>query len=126
MNAPLIVRIALTLLVLVAIVIASVVPGKIRPGDGVFVWIVAITPTLVQKILHVAAYAGLAALLMWTLERITPLAARIGVTLALTVITGAALEWYQTFVPGRFGSLADVLLNAGGAVLGLLVAAFVL
>jgi len=123
---PLAVRIALTLAVFIAIVIGSVVPGEARPGDGIFVWIVSVTPTLVQKLLHVVAYAVLAGLLMWTLDRITPLAVRIGAILAITVITGATLEWVQTSVPGRFGTLADVLLNAGGAVVGLLVTAFLL
>ena len=126
MNTPLVVRIALTLVVFISIVGVSVVPTHDRPGDGVFVWIVSVTPTLIQKLLHVAAYAILAALLMWTLDRIASMAARAGTVLVMTVLTGAALEWYQTMVPGRFGTLTDVLLNAGGAILGLLAATFLL
>jgi VanZ family protein len=43
----------------------------------------------------------------------------------ITVGFGAVVEWCQTRVPGRIGSLADVLLNAAGAALGLLVATIV-
>jgi len=35
---------------------------------------------------------------------------------------GALNEWHQIHLPGRYGSLADVVLNAIGAGLGLLVA----
>ena len=37
------------------------------------------------------------------------------------LIWGAATEWYQLYVPGREGSLADVLTNMLGAVGGGLV-----
>ena len=32
------------------------------------------------------------------------------------------MEWRQTKVPGRFGTVNDVVLNAAGAALGLLAA----
>ena len=32
---------------------------------------------------------------------------------------GVALEWYQTQVPGRYGTIVDVLLNVAGTVIGL-------
>jgi VanZ family protein len=36
------------------------------------------------------------------------------------------LEWHQTRVPGRFGTVADVLLNLIGAIIGLIAAMFLL
>ena len=104
------------------IIFLSIVPGQARRGDSAFVWLVSVTPTPIQKMSHVVAYAVLALLLMWTLDRIQSIPIKIGVVLALTVVTGAGLEWYQTSVPGRFGTLADVILNTAGAMAGMLAA----
>lgn len=108
------------------IVTVSVAPGHARPGDSVFVWLVAATPAPLQKLLHVVAYAVLASLWMWTLDKISSNPIRIATALAITVLTGAVLEWYQTSVPGRFGTLTDVVFNAGGAILGVIVASLLL
>jgi hypothetical protein len=126
MNAHIVARLALTLLVLVLIIAVSIVPGQARPGDSAFIWLVAATPTPLQKALHCAAYALLALLWMWTLENVTSQSIRIAVVLALTIGTGAVLEWYQTMVPGRFGTLIDVILNASGTVLGVIAAVILL
>ena len=125
MNVPIAARLALTMAVLLVIIAVSVVPGQARAGDSMFVWLVAATPTPLQKVLHLAAYAVLAMLWMWTLEHLSSQAVRIAIVLLLSVGTGALLEWYQTFVPGRFGTLIDVLLNASGTILGV-IAAFIL
>ncbi len=126
MNAPIAVRLIITLLLLAAIVTISVVPGRPQPGDSVFVWLVAVTPTPLQKLMHFITYAMLAMLLMWSLERINSMSHRIVLALAVTVTLGSFLEWYQTSVPGRFGTLADAVLNAIGATVGVVVAALLL
>ena len=59
---------------------------------------------------------------MWTLADIESRLARILLTLLCSVGLGAALEWYQTQVPGRFGTLVDVLLNVAGTVIGIVLA----
>jgi VanZ family protein len=46
--------------------------------------------------------------------------------LVATVGLGAMFEWQQTRVPGRFGSVADALLNTLGAVAGLIAAILLL
>ena len=80
------------------------------------------TPTPVQKLLHVGLYGLLALLLVWSLGAISAFTPRLLTAFIITVGFGAVMEWCQTRVPGRVGSLADVLLNAAGAALGLLAA----
>ena len=63
---------------------------------------------------------------MWTLECIESGAIRLVLTLVACVGLGAALEWYQTRVPGRFGTVADVILNLIGSLVGLIAALFLL
>jgi len=68
----------------------------------------------------------LALLLVWTLDSIRPRTYRFLISFILAVVFGAVMEWCQTKVPGRFGTVYDVALNAAGAALGLLAAAFLL
>jgi len=110
----------------ILVVIVSVTPGRDQAEDSIFVWLVVNTPTLMQKLMHIVVYASLAFLLAWSLESIGPRPLRLAIALLLAIGLGAGLEWYQTSVPGRFGTLLDVLLNAGGALLGLLVVVIVL
>ena len=91
-----------------------------------FIWLLAHTPTLVQKIMHIACYAAVAALWVWTLEALESSVLRVSLALTLTIGLGIFLEWYQTMVPGRFGTIVDVILNAIGAMVGLLMAIFLL
>lgn len=126
LSLPMIYRWLITILFVGFVVILSVTPGRAQAGDSIFVWLVVNTPTPLQKFMHVAIYAGLALLLMWSLEAVESLTARVSMTFVLTVSIGAVLEWYQTLVPGRFGTIIDALLNTIGAVAGLLVASFLL
>jgi hypothetical protein len=126
MTIPLSIRWVITLTLVAAVITLSIVPGQARPGDTGFAWLVTMTPTLLQKLMHFVIYAGLAWLWAWTLEGIAPRWLRLTLAFTLTVGLGAALEWYQTRVPGRFGTLLDVLLNAAGAVAGLVAALLLL
>lgn len=108
------------------IVALSIAPAQARSGDSVFMWLAFSTPEPLQKILHIAAYAVLALLWMWTFDGLSSATLRVIVALGLTVATGTALEYYQLSVPGRYGTLLDVFLNVVGAVVGLLIAFFML
>jgi VanZ family protein len=108
------------------LMLASLVPGHHKSGDSVFIWLVAITPTLVQKLLHVFLYGVLVLLLVWTLDGIQSKTHRFLIALIIAVAFGGLMEWCQTKVPGRFGTGYDVALNAAGAALGLLAAVFLL
>jgi VanZ like protein len=125
-NVPITVRLLVTIVLIAVIVALSVVPGRALPGDSAFVWLVSVTPAPLQKLMHVVAYATLALLWMWTLEKIGSLPLRIALAFTISVGIGAALEWYQLSVPGRFGTLTDALLNAAGATAGLIAAVFLL
>jgi len=119
-------RIIITLCFMALLMIASIIPGRAEPGDSVFIWLVAKTPTLLQKTLHVCLYALLTLLWIWTLDAIQSKSQRLVIAITIAVCFGAAMEWYQTRVPGRYGTIYDVALNAGGALLGLCAAIFLL
>lgn len=125
-DMPIVARAAVTLLLMALLVAASIVPGRAQPGDSLFVYAVAKTPTLVQKILHVSMYALLTLMWVWTLEAIQSRPDRLLIAAGVAIIFGASMEWYQTRMPGRFGTIVDVGLNAAGAVLGLIAAIFLL
>lgn len=108
----------LTLAYMAVILLISSTPGVI-PDDAalpyrVFVWL----PSDLQNFLHVPVYGGLAFLWCGVLHgRVSPLACMAGSFLLATGF-GFIDEWYQSFIPGRFASLGDILLNAVGAAVG--------
>jgi hypothetical protein len=119
-------RIISTICFMALLALLSLIPGRPQPGDSAFVWLVASTPTLLQKLMHICLYGVLALLLVWTLESIQSKTYRFLICFLIAVAFGAVMEWCQTKVPGRFGSVVDLALNAIGAALGLLTAALVL
>ena len=119
-------RIVLTLCFMALLMLVSLTPGHPKPGDSAFIWLIANTPTLIQKVLHFCLYGALALLLVWTLDSIQTRTYRFLIALIIAVTFGAVMEWCQTKVPGRFGTVYDVALNTAGATLGLLAAIFIL
>ena len=105
-----------------ALLFASAVPGRAQPGDSVFVWLMAATPSPLQKALHLCVYAVLTVLWAWTLDNLQSKSLRLILPIAFAISFGALMEWYQTKVPGRYGTLLDVPLNTVGAIMGLLLA----
>ena len=125
-NLPFAARIGVSIAFMALLLAVSIVPGRAQPGDSVFVLIVAKTPTAVQKFLHLSMYALLAFLWVWTLEVMQSRSARLVTAVVITIAFGAAMEVAQTRVPGRFGTIVDVALNAAGALLGLVAATLLL
>jgi len=78
-------------------------------GEGISHW-------HIDKIGHFLAYTGMAMLTFLTLKRGI---ARIS-ALFLAIALGAALEWGQSFVPGRNMSLIDGIVNTLGVLSGTL------
>jgi VanZ family protein len=102
--------------------IASLIPHEPDRARSILGRTLDRTPAPLQKLLHVGLYGLLALLLVWSLGTIDAFALRMLTAFIIAVGFGAVMEWCQTRVPGRVGSLADVLLNAAGAALGLLAA----
>jgi VanZ family protein len=123
-SASLTTRIGLTLLFMALLAVVSVIPGRAQPGDSVFVYLVEKTSTLLQKTMHLLFYAMLTLLWVWTLDAIESKLHRFVIAIVIAVCFGAVLEWYQTKVPGRFGTVVDVALNSAGSLLGMLIAIF--
>jgi hypothetical protein len=115
-------RTVLLICYLALLALLSLIPGPDKPGDSAFIWLVANTPTLIQKILHVCLYGVLTLLLAWTLDGIESKTYRFLIAFIVAASFGALMEWGQTKVPGRYATLFDVGLNAAGAVIGLLFA----
>ena len=96
-----------------AILLVSSIPGDRRIEVGGRV--VVVPPTL-QNLLHVPVYAVLCAL-WWRALRGWGLRAALPWAAAIAVTYGILDEVHQAFVPGRYASVADALLNAGGVSL---------
>ena len=126
LSVPVAYRWIVTLLFVAFIIGLSVTPGIERPDDNIFSLLFSHASAPAQKVLHVVTYALLASLWMWTLAGIPSLRLRVALTIAITLTLGVALEWYQTTVPGRYGSLIDVLLNTTGIVIGIIAALLLL
>ena len=93
----------LALYVLVVIVVS------LLPSQGISLW-------NIDKIGHFLAYAGMAILALMTFASETTQI----VALLSAIALGAALEWAQSFVPGRDMSLVDGIANTLGVLSGTL------
>ena len=103
----------------------SSIPGTPLPNSpalyGLFYWM----PPALQNTLHVPAFAALAWAWRWALAgwaRSTT-----AVTLfasGTSVIYGIFDEWHQSFVPGRYASVVDVIFDIAGVGLGIWMAAW--
>ncbi|MBK9468316.1 MAG: VanZ family protein, partial [Gammaproteobacteria bacterium] len=106
-----------------AIFALSSIPDTTAPETGLERALHWASPEL-QNLLHIPLFGGLAwcwhwGLQPWLRSKSWRLCAALAVTLAYSVLD----EVHQLGVPGRFGSLTDVALNAIGAVLALAVVA---
>lgn len=97
------------LLVMVVIFVASSQP-KSSPHD--LLWCL---PRDVQNLLHLPTYAVFAAAWCLALPRTALL------IVLLCMLFGASDEWHQSFLPGHQADVFDVLRDAIGAGLGLIV-----
>ena len=124
--APSKLHVGLPLLMMGAFYWLSSLPGTPMPDDpalyGLFYWV----PPSAQNALHVPAYAALAWSWCWALGAWLPVpVARAIAACSIASAYGVFDEWHQSFVPGRYASLTDVILNVAGAVLGIWLAAWI-
>jgi VanZ family protein len=119
-------HVALPLLFMAVLYWLSSLPGTPLPEDpaiyGLFYWV----PPLVQNALHVPAYAALTLAWRWALGAWlrTPSATTLGAC-AIASACGVLDEWHQSFVPGRYATLTDVVLNVAGVALGIWLATWI-
>ena len=113
---PLDLRYLLPLVYMAALFAISSIPGttmEATPG------LQLITPTW-QNLLHIPIFGGLALAWLWALERrLTSSQQQAYAAFALTLVFAAIDETWQSTVPGRYGSLTDLGLDAVGAGLAL-------
>jgi len=121
MNSNL--RVVVPLAYIAAIFALSSIPDTATPETGLERVLHWASPEL-QNLLHIPLFGGLAWCWHWGLRSwVKQERWRFGAALAVTLIYAVLDEIHQLGVPGRFGSLTDVALNAVGAVLVLTVMA---
>jgi hypothetical protein len=120
------IHLALPFLIMAVLFWLSSLPGTPSVDEpatyAIFRWI---SPSW-QNALHVPAYASLGFAWWWAL-RAWPLKPIEQVIFALLVAAayGVFDEWHQSFVPGRYSSLTDVMLDVIGILLGLMLAIWI-
>jgi hypothetical protein len=98
----------------------SSIPGEPTPQDPGVYTVVGWIPPQIQNLLHIPLFGGLAWLWSWSLQTWMKRGwLRYAAAFVLTAASGVFDELYQTTVPGRYGSLTDMGLNALGAVLAI-------
>ena len=75
-------------------------------------------PPTLQNLLHIPVYGLLAFLWRWCLNAYMEARRATILAFLITVLFGVFQEWVQSMVPGRFGSVTDVVFNTIGAGLG--------
>ena len=79
----------------------------------------------IDKLYHFIEYAILGGLLAWAFVKAKPPIVPSGLIWSLaaliSILYGASDEWHQTFVPGRFATLADWVADVLGSIAGVLV-----
>ena len=101
---------------MVALFCVSSIPGDVMEVAPGFRWL---TPNW-QNMLHVPVYGGLALSWWWALEtRLAEKKLRLIAAFTLTIMYGLVDETWQLYIPGRYGSLTDLALNALGAAIAL-------
>ena len=99
---------------MIIIFIISSIPGN---GEAKNSFIAHINPTI-QNFLHLPEYGILSYLWLITLKNKFTYKISIILALIITVIYGIFDEFHQLFVPGRYTSLIDIILNTLGAIIG--------
>ena len=78
----------------------------------------------IDKVYHLVEYAVLGFLLaraiVYTSPRFFPASTWI-IALSIAGVYGASDEWHQSFVPGRYPTVSDWIVDAVGSALGVLI-----
>jgi len=108
------------LLTLVSLVPSGADAGPLRGWDTDL-------SSATQNTAHVPAYLLLAGLVTLCVSTVRPVTVGVAAWVALGCCAyGATTEWAQSVIPGRYGSISDMLLNVVGSVVGAVAAWLVL
>ena len=81
---------------------------------------------IIRKIAHFAEYMILCMLLIFGLFVNGSIEKKMYITAAvITALYACTDEFHQIFIPGRYGSIIDVLIDSAGAVFGCVIVSFV-
>ena len=78
----------------------------------------------IDKVYHLAEYAVLGSLLARALAHTSPQlfpASTWIIALSIAAVYGASDEWHQSFVPGRYPTVADWIVDCVGSAIGVLI-----
>lgn len=100
--------------------------GVILLGTSLPQQAVPVQTSGIDKYLHFSIYTVFGFLLTWQLLEKNKRWVAVMVAIVVSVAFGAADEWHQQFIPGRFPELADWQADSLGAVLGAVAAALTL
>ena len=103
-------------------VFLSTLPGGTHLPNNQFVWIIDGTPSFFQNFMHMVIYGVMTVSLAWSLEGTFTNRRHWWIAALFCSALGISLEWYQTQVPGRFGTLLDILLNTAGVAISAMIA----
>jgi VanZ family protein len=110
-------RVMMPLLWMAVIFVLSHQPTLPYPDD--------VDAMIVSTLGHVTVYAVLAGLLWWALGAFSvPAGWRYVLPVAISALYGISDEWHQSYVPGRSPDARDVVADTVGAVLAMLVVAW--
>ena len=119
-------HVAFPLLVMAVLYWLSSLPGTPLPEDPAHYGLIYRMPSWMQNALHVPAYAVLAWTTWWALGAwIRVPSARVISACAIASAYGIFDEWHQVFVPGRYASLIDVVLDLTGVAVGIWLAVWI-
>jgi VanZ family protein len=83
-----------------------------------FKFFTILTPT-VQNLLHIPVYGVLACLWLSSFDRVgAGMPKKLLYSIIITMAYGFLDEFHQTFIPGRYGSILDILFNLIGITCG--------
>jgi VanZ family protein len=104
----------------------SSLPGIPLSEDDMYYDLFRWVAPSIQNALHVPAYAALTLAWRWALGAWmrSPVSCVLGAS-AIASVCGVLDEWHQSFVPGRFASATDVVLDIAGVALGIWLAAWI-
>lgn len=110
------IAIAPPVVLMILIFVSSSIPGRLE--DGGFKFLVNIDPQL-QNLLHVPLFGVLQFLWLQALTRMKQTIRKaVVISLPICLVYACLDEFHQMFVPGRYSSLSDILLNVTGVILG--------